>query len=108
MAIAWIYRGQYAGAGMQMLTVVDPSGRRAALQSVVGALALLLVSLVPAVVSPGGVFYAAASMILGVIFLASALLFLMYRSDRSARWMLRASLIYLPAMMFLLVLLPLV
>ncbi len=29
MAIAWLYRRDYAAAGLQMLPVVDPSGRRA-------------------------------------------------------------------------------
>ena len=54
MAIAWIYRRQYAAAGLKMLTVVDPSGCRAGLQAAMAALALLPVSLVPVVrISPG-------------------------------------------------------
>ena len=40
MAIAWLYRQEYARAGLQMLTVVDPSGRRAGWQAVLSALAL--------------------------------------------------------------------
>ncbi len=53
MAIAWIYRHQYAAAGLQMLPVVDPSGRRAGAQAVVSALALVPVSLIPAVLRSG-------------------------------------------------------
>ena len=48
MAIAWLYRDDYARAGQRMLTVVDPTGLRAGAQAVVGALALMPVSLVPA------------------------------------------------------------
>ena len=48
MAIAWLYRQQYGAAGMQMLTVVDPTGRRAGVQAVVAAFSVLMVSLVPA------------------------------------------------------------
>jgi protoheme IX farnesyltransferase len=47
MAIAWIYRRQYRAAGLKMLTVVDPSGRRAGVQAVVAALALLPISFLP-------------------------------------------------------------
>ena len=53
MAIAWLYRDDYARAGQRMLTVVDPTGLRAGAQAVVGALALIPVSLVPAL-SPAG------------------------------------------------------
>ena len=48
MAIAWLYRDDYARAGQRMLTVVDPTGLRAGGQAVVAALALIPVSLVPA------------------------------------------------------------
>ncbi|MBI3838502.1 MAG: protoheme IX farnesyltransferase, partial [Planctomycetia bacterium] len=45
MAIAWIYRRQYAAAGLKMLSVVDPSGLRPAAQAIVAALVLIPVSL---------------------------------------------------------------
>jgi protoheme IX farnesyltransferase len=51
MAIAWLYRGQYAAAGMRMLTVDDPSGLRAAGQALAASLAMVPVSLVLAVPS---------------------------------------------------------
>jgi protoheme IX farnesyltransferase len=104
MAIAWLYRGEYARAGQRMLTVVDPSGVRAGAQAIVGALALVPVSLVPAMSpqagSPG--IYAFWTVLLGAMQLAAAVAFLVKCNDRSARWLLRASLVYLICWMGLL------
>jgi protoheme IX farnesyltransferase len=108
MAIAWIYRDQYAAAGMRMLPVVDPTGRRAGLQAVVAALALVPVSLVPAVVSFAGPLYFVWALLLGLGQLAAATWFLRRRDDFSARVLLRASLIYLPTLLVMLMLGPFV
>jgi protoheme IX farnesyltransferase len=105
MAIAWIYRDQYAAAGLQMLTVVDPTGRRAGAQAVLGALALLPISLMPALQIPSPV-YMAGAVGLGVAYLAAALMFCWRRDQRSARVLLQTSLVYLPALLVLLVLSP--
>ena len=104
MAIAWIYRHQYAAAGLQMLPVVDPSGRRAGAQAVVSALALLPVSLIPAVLRLAGGVYFTWALLLGVAQLVCAVLFLLNLDETSARRLLRASLVYLPAVMVLLLL----
>ena len=106
MSIAWIYRQQYEAAGMRMLTVVDPSGMRAGAQAVIVALVLIPVSLVPAVhpLASSAFVYFAGALVLGVGQLMCAVLFLMKRDDASARRLLRASLVYLPALMLLLVL----
>jgi protoheme IX farnesyltransferase len=108
MAIAWIYRHQYHGAGLQMLTTVDPSGRRAGAQAVVCALALLPVSLIPSVFGLAGVGYGLCAVLLGAGQLACAGLFLVRRSETSARRLLWASLVYLPALLMLLIASPLV
>jgi protoheme IX farnesyltransferase len=106
MAIAWMYRGQYEQAGLRMLTVVDPTGRQAALQAVTTCLTLLPVSLVPALLTAGGGFwpYLAITLALGVAQLALSMLFLVQRTDHSARRLLRGTLIYLPALLLCLVL----
>jgi protoheme IX farnesyltransferase len=87
-----------------MLTVVDPTGLRAGAQALVGALALVPVSLVPAMSpqagSPG--IYSAWAIALGVGQVIAATLFLFHRDDRSARRLLRASLLYLICWMGLL------
>jgi protoheme IX farnesyltransferase len=106
MAIAWIYRREYAAAGLQMLTVVDPSGYRAGSQAVMAALALLPVSLVPVVERHVGGPYFALSAVLGLAYLACSVLFCLHRDDAAARRLLRASLIYLPILLALFVLVP--
>ena len=108
MAIAWIYRREYAAAGLQMLPVVDPSGRRAGVQAMLSALLLVPVSLVPAVLELAGGAYFSWALLLGVGQLACAVAFFWHKDEVSARRLLKASLVYLPALLLALVLGPLV
>lgn len=105
MAIAWIYRDQYRQAGIRMWTVVDPSGRRAAVQAVLGSLALLPISFVPALFLPIPVtgYYLLAAFVLGLVQLAFAIHFFVRLNNQSARGLLRATLVYLPALLGVLV-----
>lgn len=109
MAIAWIYRQQYGQAGLKMMTVVEPTGKRAGVQAVLAAAALLPVSLIPAISGPvpGAGWYAALVLMLGVAQLACAVIFFAQRTEESARLLLRASLVYLPALLGLLLIVPL-
>ncbi len=109
MAIAWMYRKQYALAKLKMLPVVDPSGRRASVQAVLAAMMLLPVSFVPGLFVPGGAsLYVAAAFVLGVGQLICAWVFFARRNESAARLLLRASLVYLPALLGLMMLVPLV
>jgi heme o synthase len=101
MAIAWLYRHDYATAGHRMLTVVDPSGIRAGVQAITGAALLIPVSLIPAIQPTSGspMVYALWATALGGAQLALAIRFAMQRDERSARLLLRSTLIYLPAWM---------
>jgi protoheme IX farnesyltransferase len=101
MAIAWLYRHDYALAGHRMLTVVDPSGIRAGVQAITGAALLIPVSLIPAIQPTSGspMVYALWAATLGGALLALAIRFALQRDERSARLLLRSSLIYLPAWM---------
>lgn len=107
MAIAWIYRRQYRAAGFQMLTVVDRSGRRAGVQAVLAALVLVPVSLIPGVLLLEPTYFVAA-LLLGLWQLTVAAQFLARRDRRTARRLLHATLFYLPAIMMLLMLTPLI
>jgi heme o synthase len=104
MAIAWLYRAEYVRAGQRMLTVVEPTGLRAGAQAVVGALALIPVSLVPAMSPWAGspTIYICWTLVLGIMQLAAAAMFLLRRDDFTARRLLRASLLYLVCWMGLL------
>jgi heme o synthase len=106
MAIAWLYRTDYLRGGQRMLTVVDPSGLRAGAQAVAGAIALIPVSLVPAMSPQAGspAIYCGWALALGMVQVAAAVAFLIHRDDRSARRLLRASLVYLIGWMGLLLL----
>ncbi len=106
MAIAWIYRDEYERAGLVMLTVVDPTGVRAGAQAVVASLALLPVSLIPAVLPTASnvVPYFLWATLLGVGLLSASVAFLFARNLATARWLLRASLLYLPALLMVLIL----
>jgi protoheme IX farnesyltransferase len=108
MAIAWLYRRDYALGGYQMLTVVDPSGARAGRQAVLAALLLLPVSVAPVIAWPGvgAIVYVACALLLGVGQLLCAAWFWRQPGDGPARLLLRASLIYLPTLLVMLMLAP--
>ncbi len=91
MAIAWLYRRQYAAAGLRMLTVDDPSGLRAAGQSLAAALAMVPVSLVLAVPS-GSVPMFLAAAVVSIVYCGAAIRFAVRRDDDSARSLLLISL----------------
>ncbi len=107
LAIAWIYRVDYGRAGFKMLSVFDPTGKITAHQSLLYALALIPVSLLPAIIGLAGSFYFIGALFLSFLYFADALRFSMDISDRAARRLLRTSFLYLPAILALLLLNPL-
>lgn len=106
MAIAWLYRRDYALGGYQMLTVTDPSGSRSGRQAVLAALLLLPVSVAAVIAFPGmgAVIYVACALMLGLGQLACAQRFWRNPDDASARALLRMSLLYLPTLLVMLTL----
>ena len=99
MAIAWIYRDEYAKAGFRMLPVVDPDGHRTGRQAVLHALGLLLVSLCPFVFRLTGPTYLFGAMLLGTVFLWYAIQFSRYLTLSRARQLFYASILYLPLLL---------
>jgi protoheme IX farnesyltransferase len=101
-AIAWLYRRQFAEAGVRLATVVDPSGKIAAWFALIGAIALLPTSLAPAVYGSmwwmGGVLAA----MLGLGYLFFTCIFFRRADDAAARHLLWASLVYLPLVLIVL------
>jgi protoheme IX farnesyltransferase len=96
MAIAWMYRNDFARAGFPMLPVLDPAGRRAGRQAVVYAAALLPMSAVPTVAGVSGTAYLIAALPLGLALVWLALRFASRRTDESARHLFLGSIAYLP------------
>jgi protoheme IX farnesyltransferase len=107
LAIAWIHRDDYARAGYRMLPLFDPTGALTGRQATAYALTLLPAALLPAVVGLAGSFYFAGALAVSLYYLASAWIFWSDGTDRSARRLLRASFVHLPALLLLLVLNPL-
>jgi heme o synthase len=104
MAIAWLYREQYAIAGFRMLTNEEPTGWAAGWHAAIGAFALIPLSVI--VLSPvsWGTGLIAGLGILSCLWQAMASVrFLRDRNNATAKKLLRASLIYLPAIMMLIV-----
>jgi heme o synthase len=96
MAIAWLYRDDYAAAGFPMLPVTDPTGRRAGQHAVGYAAAMLPVSLVPTLVGLSGPWYGGVALVLGIALLVLATRFGSARTDATARRLFFGSLAYLP------------
>lgn len=105
MAIAWLYREQYASAGYKMITVTDPSGRGASWHAILGSIALVVLAVlaVPPIHVVSGVLCLAAVAVSGWM-LWSAILFSQNQNPQTARKMLRISLLHLPLMMFVILL----
>ncbi len=104
LAIAWMYRDDYARAGMKMLSVGDRKAERTAHQMLLYGLALVPVSLAPAQVGLGGPSYAFGAAVLGAYFLWPIARFQGDRTVPAARRVLKASLVYLPGVLALLLL----
>jgi protoheme IX farnesyltransferase len=104
LAIAWMYREDYARAGLQMLPRRDDLGRSAARQIVACTLVLLPVSLIPAFTGHAGMVYLLGAGMLGVGFLYYGVRMAARRTNVLARQLLMASIIYLPLVFALLML----
>jgi len=103
-AIAWIFREDYRAAGFKMLPVVEPSGKRMFRQTIVFSILLLAVSLLPTVVGVTGKPYFCGALLGGVFILLVAIRFARERELADARRLLKATVIYLPALLLLIAL----
>jgi protoheme IX farnesyltransferase len=95
-SIAWMYREDYARAGIRMLPVVKPDGRRTAAEIVVYGLALIPVSLVPTMLGMSGRIYLFGALAAGLFFLYSGVRVARERTILRARYVLLVSVFYLP------------
>ena len=104
LAIAWMYRDDYARAGIKMLPVVEPDGRVTAQQIVTYTLLLVPVSLLPSATGLAGSVYLVSAAVLGVGFLYYSARAALARTTWQARQLLLASVIYLPILFGMMVL----
>lgn len=101
LAIAWLYREDYARGGFPMLPVIDPEGHSVGRQVLTNCLALLPVSLLPTLVGMAGSTYFFGALGLSLLFFISGLGVTTKRTNLSAQRLMRASLLYLPFLLSL-------
>lgn len=103
LAIAWMYREDYARGGFPMLSVDDPDGLRTARQAVLYCAALVPVSLLPSSLGLVGVAYLVGALVLGVFYFWASLQFAFDRSVAKAKRLMLVSVIYQPLILAVLV-----
>jgi heme o synthase len=103
LAIAWMYREDYARAGILMLPVVEPACRITAQQIVIWSLLLVPVSLFPALLGTTGAVYFYGAFVLGILFLGTSIHAALVHTRQGARRLLLASVLYLPVLFGLMV-----
>ena len=103
LAIAWMYRDEYARAGMPLLPVIEPDGRSTGRQAVLYTAALIPLSMMPTGVGLSTVYYLVGAIALGAILMMLSLEFSVKRDIATARRLFFGSIIYLPILWALLV-----
>lgn len=101
-SIAWMYREDYARAGIQMLPVVDRSGDSTFRQILAFAAVLIPVSLLPAALGMAKPLYFAGALLLGALHMLVCLWAARTRTNMRAKWLMHATVVYVPALLGLL------
>jgi protoheme IX farnesyltransferase len=103
LAIAWMYRDQYARAGIQMLPVAEPDGKITMRQIVLFTAMCVPVSLAPFFFASAGFVFLAGGLLLGAGFLYASIRTAREKTDRAARRLLLVSVVYVPLLFLLMV-----
>jgi heme o synthase len=103
LAIAWLYREDYARAGLPMLSVIDREGVFTGRQATLWAATLVPFSVLPYLVGMAGPAYGAGAIVLGMVQLGLAINFAVRRTNASARTLFYGSITYLPLLWLLMV-----
>jgi len=103
LAIAWMYREDYARAGIRMLPVVDTSGDATFGQIVSTSAILVPVSLLPSVIGMAGMRYFTGALILGMLLLQVSLWASCSRTNVRAKWLMHATVAHIPLLLVLMI-----
>ena len=104
LAIAWMYREEYAKAGMPLLPVIQPDGRSTGRQAVIYTAALIPLSMMPTGVGLASPWYMVVALALGAVLMVLSLEFSAKRTIDTARRLFFGSILYLPILWAFLVL----
>jgi protoheme IX farnesyltransferase len=99
LAIAWMYREDYARAGFPMLPVIHPDGASTGRMIILYTAVLVPVTLIPARMGLAGFSYFWAALVLGMVFFTCGAFTAFYRTAAHARRLLLASVLYLPTLL---------
>jgi protoheme IX farnesyltransferase len=99
MAIAWMYREDYARAGIRMLPVVDPTGNATFRQIICTSTILVWVSAVPSLLGMASIRYFIGALVLGMALLQVGLWANRYRSNVRAKWLMHATVAHIPVLL---------
>jgi heme o synthase len=102
-AIAWMYREDYARAGILMLPVVDREGTRTFRQIILTAIALVGVSLLPAVMGLDGVRYFFGALVVSTALVQVCLWASISRTNVRAKWLMHATVLHIPLLLGLMI-----
>src|ERR1700688_2829470 len=100
-AIAWMYREDYARAGILMLPVVDRNGTRTFRQIVWFAAGLVAVSLLPALLGLAGVLYFFGALVVSTALVQVALWAASTKTNARAKWLMHATVLHIPVLLAL-------
>jgi protoheme IX farnesyltransferase len=98
-AIAWMYRDDYARAGIQMLPVIDPDGSRTFRQIILTAVILVGISLLPAILGLAGVLYFFGALVISTGLLQVCLWAASSKSNVRAKWLMHATVLHIPLLL---------
>lgn len=102
MAIAWMYREDYAKAGHKMVPTEPGSEGMAGRYALLYSLSIVPVTLMPALSGLAGPVYVVGAMLLAVLYIVPSIQFAREENMVNAKRLMFASIIYLPALMALL------
>jgi protoheme IX farnesyltransferase len=102
-AIAWMYREDYARAGIMMLPVVDREGTRTFRQIILTSIALVGVSLLPAVIGLAGVRYFFGALVVSTALVQVCLWASSSRTNVRAKWLMHATVLHIPLLLGLMI-----
>ncbi len=100
-AISWMYREDYARAGILMLPVVDRDGTRTFRQILLAASALVAVSVLPAVIGLAGVRYFFGALVVSMALVQVCLWAGAARTNQRAKWLMHATVLHIPVLLAL-------
>ena len=102
-AISWMYREDYARAGILMLPVVDREGTRTFRQIILYAAALVGASLLPAILGLAGVLYFFGALVLSTALVQVCLWAARHKTNVRAKWLMHATVMHIPLLLGLMV-----